>query len=119
MNDEMRTVTDPQTNITNIDTKEQYKDFSRDDLIDYLNILDHPIKDMPDVARTLCELLTCEHCPITIYDYDLRNEEEKEINKDNNEKFKPCLLNLITWLCLEGSYYVKQFEKETNTKVGE
>lgn len=42
-----------------------------------LDDLDRPIRNIGDIAVRLCEMLSCENCPVTIYDCDNRTEYEK------------------------------------------
>lgn len=57
-----------------------------------LDDLDRPIRNIGDIAVRLCEMLSCENCPVTIYDCDNRTDYEKCC------LHIPCCEQLMRWI---------------------
>ena len=57
-----------------------------------LEDLNRPIYNIGDIAVILCEMLSCENCPVTIYKCDNRTEYEKQC------LHVTCCEQLMNWI---------------------
>lgn len=73
---------------------ENYKEYSKEELIEILEYIDRPVETFDDACLRLCEVLSCENCPVCINNCDRRAEEDK-----NNHK--PCCEELYNWILEE------------------
>ena len=55
------------------------KDYTREDMEDMLVEIDQPLVNVEDVAFRLCEILSCENCPIQIHNCDTRTDEQQQL----------------------------------------
>ena len=69
------------------------------ELINYLiEEFDRPTLTIGDVAVKLCNMSTCDKCPVTLFDCDTRTEEDIH-------KHKPCQVELLKWIIREAVSY--------------
>lgn len=69
------------------------------ELINYLiEEFDRPTLTIGDVAVKLCNMSTCDKCPVTLFDCDTRTEEDRH-------KHKPCQVELLKWIIKEAVSY--------------
>lgn len=78
---------------------------NKDDCID--QELDRPIINIGDVAVRLCEILSCENCPVVIHKCDNRTEYEKKMEQI------PCCTELKKWIISESK---KENSNDENRK---
>lgn len=50
------------------------------------------VETISSIAIRLCETISCEECPVTIYEYEKRTPFQKEL------QHTPCCYNLETWI---------------------
>lgn len=112
---------------------ENYNKYTKDELVEMLEWLDRPINKLDNVCTILCELLSCENCPVTLFDFDKRTEEDRVL------RHAPCCGELHKWLLHEfnkkiveeiintiyeeiensgDSYYVTKENQEFSADVG-
>jgi hypothetical protein len=71
---------------------EDYSEYTNEDFQSVLNELDRPVKTFGDVAIRLCELISCENCPVIIYKCDYRTKFQKEVQHYS------CCEQLHNWI---------------------
>lgn len=71
---------------------ENYQDYSKEELIEMLEYLNKPLINHNEIAIRLCELLSCEHCPVVIHKCDKRTEADKCL------RHAPCFGELHSWI---------------------
>lgn len=64
-----------------------------DDVID--QELDRPVETIGDAAVRLCEMLSCENCPVVIHNCDNRTDYEKKVDQAS------CCMELKKWIISE------------------
>lgn len=60
-----------------------------------LDELNRPVENIGDIAVRLCELLSCENCPVTIHNCDERTDYERQM------QHAPCCNELMKWIIRE------------------
>ena len=55
-------------------------------------------KELEIIAIKLCNMSTCDKCPVTLFDCDTRTEEDIH-------KHKPCQVELLKWIIREAVSY--------------
>ena len=71
---------------------EDYSTYSKEELIETLEDFNQPISTKEDLGIRLCEILSCENCPVTINNFDKRTFQDK------CNGHEPCATQLIKWL---------------------
>lgn len=56
---------------------EDYFKYSKEELLEMFNEIDQPLKSANQIAVRLCEILSCDNCPVVIYQCDNRTIYEK------------------------------------------
>lgn len=84
---------------------EDYKRYSKEELIHYCECIDRPVKTFDAACLRLCELLSCENCPVQIYQCDKRTKEDRM----NHE---PCYGELYDWILSEAEKRLNEIEEE-------
>jgi hypothetical protein len=74
---------------------EDYSKYTKEELIEVITYLDKPIKSLSDVAVRICESLSCDNCPVNIFDCDRRTNYEKTM------LHTPCCTQLYNWMLNE------------------
>ena len=74
---------------------EDYSRYTKEELVEMLSCINRPVKTFEQVAIRLCEAISCENCPVEIYDCDRRGQYEKAI------LHKPCYTQLEKWILNE------------------
>lgn len=70
---------------------EDYSKYKKGELVEIMDYLDKEITSLDGVAIRLCELLSCENCPVTLLDQDFRTEEERM-------NHSTCCSQLYNWI---------------------
>lgn len=96
-----------------------YEDRSKEELIDILEYIDEPIYSLGGLCIRVCEFLSCENCPVKIYDCDNRTEEDRHYHV-------PCYGELYKWMqqeaikvLRENGYFVKKIPKNIGSTAKE
>lgn len=71
---------------------EDYSNYNKGELRETLEEIGRPLRMVGEVAVRLCEILSCENCPVVIYKCDMRTETEKKILQ------YPCAGELHNWI---------------------
>ena len=74
---------------------EDYSRHTKEELVDFMTEIDSPVRTFDDVVVKLCEVLSCENCPVVIWDCDRRSARDKAV------LHIPCCTQLKTWLLNE------------------
>lgn len=76
---------------------EDYSKYKKEDLVEIMDYLDKEITSLDGVAIRLCELLSCENCPVTLLNQDFRTEEERIL------RHATCCSQLYNWIKKEAT----------------
>ena len=74
---------------------EDYSRYAKDELVELISCLDSPVRTFRDIAVKLCETISCENCPVELYDCDRRGHYEKVVLHE------PCCTQLEKWILNE------------------
>lgn len=74
---------------------QDYSETQVEEFREMMKELDRPIETFGDIAVRLCELLSCDNCPVTREKCDKRTPYQKEI------LHYPCCEQLHNWLVAE------------------
>lgn len=71
---------------------ENYNNYSKEKLVEMLEELNRPLHSHDEIAPRLCELLSCENCPVVIFKLDSRSCNDKCIGQST------CAGELHKWI---------------------
>lgn len=71
---------------------EDFSKYKKEDLVELLTYLDRPRESLDSLVMLCCESLSCENCPVIIYNCDYRSDIEKR------NQYSSCQEQLYNWM---------------------
>ncbi len=82
--------------------KEDYSKYSKEELLDIMEYLDTEITNLDQIVVKICEVLSCDNCPVVLLNEDKRTKNEME--------YVLCCSQLYNWIIKEA----KKLQKNKN-----
>lgn len=74
---------------------DDYSKYTKEQLVSLLEYIDRPVETFSEACVRMCEILSCDNCPVVIYNCDHRTEEDRCLLHE------PCYTQLYNWAVKE------------------